>query len=518
MATKNPSIPIPIPIQGQRADLDRKDVPLGAAGVLQNWICREGKFQVRPGYRKSGTSLADIPTRMITYYNIKGEYSTVVGTLAHWYLWNLSTLDWTDITDPTNPLHGIDLITTQRFRTFMKDTPPVNYLVGVNGWTDVPKKWDGVSAYYEDVAGSPPLAKTIAVSFNRMLLGNYKDGLVEYPLGITVSALNDFESGWLSTQTVNLMDTNGPIIAMREMGPNLPIYKQDAIYVATGQAATDPFAFTLYYTGISGPVNGPAIVSLPNLHLFLGSDGMVYMFDGVTLSPISQAAQYHIQNTWDSAKSDQAFGFYDSRRQEVYFFYPDLDHDWPNQGIMINRTNGTVWPFKFDQLMLTCGMQLKTELNITIAQMTQPLSTYTEALGTLGYVRDTLWLGNYDGQIIEESGNGDDDQPIPFDMELGLVSPDPQGRDYFTVIESEHLFPRATASQLVYITLGYSDSGEEPVDEALGAGEIDIGNPGPYVLGHAETSRMFTMKMAGEATEEVQWRGSFLSGVKRGGR
>ncbi len=517
MATKNPSIPIPIPIQGQRADLDRKDVPLGAAAVLKNWIHREGKFQVRPGYHSVGDALADRPTRMVTYYNILGHYSTVVGTLGHWYLWNLSTLNWTDITDPTNPLHGTSL-TTQVFHTFMMGTPPVNYLVGVNGWTDAPKKWDGSSQYYEDVLGSPPQAKCIAVNFNRMLLGNYKSGGVEYPLGITVSALNDFESGWLSTQTVLLVDTNGPIVAMRAMGANLPIYKQDAIYVATGQAAYDPFAFTLYYTGISGPVNEPAIVSLPTLHLYLGFDGMVYMFDGVTLSPISQAAQYHILNTWDAAKSEKAFGFYDSRRQEVYFFYPDLNHEWPNRGIMINRTNGTVWPFEFNQLMPTCGMQLKTELNITIAEMIEPLSTYTAALDTLGYVRNTLWLGDQSGQVIEESGNEDDGQPIPFDMELGLVSPDPQSRDYFTVIESEHLFPRAAASQTIDITLGYSDSGEVPVDEALGAGEIDIGNSGPYVLGHAETSRLFTMKMAGEATEEVQWRGSFLSGVKRAGR
>src|SRR5271157_6021122 len=175
MATTNPSIPIPIPIQGQRADLDRKDVPLGAAFLLENWICREGKFQVRPGYQALGTALADQPTRMITYYNSLGNFSTVVGTLAHWYLWNLSTLDWTDITDPANPLHG-DNSVRQRFRTFLTGTPPINYLVGVNGYSDNPKKWDGVSQYYADVGGSPPKANCIAVSFNRMLLGNYAAG------------------------------------------------------------------------------------------------------------------------------------------------------------------------------------------------------------------------------------------------------------------------------------------------------------------------------------------------------
>lgn len=515
MATITPTIAIPVPSKGQRADLDRKDVPLDSASILSNWIYRQGKFQVRPGYVDVGEALSDRPTRMVTYYNSAGHYDTIVGTVGHWYLWNLSALGWTDITDPTNPLHGTSA-TTQRFRTFMMGTPPVNYVIGVNGWDDKPKKWNGISDYYEDVAGNPPYAKCIAVSFNRMLLGNYKAGGFEYPMGVDVSAFNDFESGWLSTQSVILMDTSGPIIAMREMGSIVPIYKQDAIYVASGQAATDPFAFTLYYTGISGPVNGPAIVSLPNLHLFLGTDGMVYMFDGVSITPVSPAVQYHIQITWDSSKADRSFGFFDSRRQEVYFFYCDLDHEWPNQGIIINKTSGTVWPISFDQLMVTCGMQLKTELNITIAEMIYPLDTYTDALDSLGYVRNTLWLGEYSGPIIEEYGTDDIGQPIPFNAELGLVSPDSSSRDYYTVVESEHLFLKSENSQTVDITLGHSDSGENPVDETLGAGQLDIGDDGPYIVGHDDTSRLFTLKISGEGTEAVQWRGSFLSGVRRG--
>jgi hypothetical protein len=490
-------------------------VPLGSAAVLQNWICREGKFQVRPGYRTVGDALADRPTRMITFYNAAGYYDTIVGTIAHWYLWNLGTLNWVDITDPANPLTGGDL-TSQRFRTFMKGTPPINYVVGVNGWDDKPKKWDGSSQYYKDMGGSPPYAKCIAVNFNRMLLGNYKAGNVEYPMGVTVSAFNDFESGWLSTQTVILSDTSAPIMAMREMGPNTSVYKQDAIYVAAGQAAIDPFNFTLYYTGISGPVSGPAIVSLPNLNVHLGNDGQLHMFDGVSLSPLPPSVAYHIQNTWDPSKAYRAFGFYDSRRQEIYFFYADLDHEWPNQGIMVNKINGTVWPLTFGQLMPTCGMQLKTEVNLTIAEMTEPLSFYTSALDTLGYIHNTLWLADESGRVIEERGTDDAGDPIPFDLKLGLITPDPDSRDYLTIIESEHLFPRAAANQPVDITLGYSDSGEDPVDESLGAGQIDIGEEGPYIIGHEETSRLFTLKIAGEGTEEIQWRGSFISGVQRG--
>ncbi len=489
---------------------------MGSASLLNNWIYREGKFSVRPGYRGTGDTLSGRPSRMITYYNALGHYDMVVGTETHWYLWNLGILGWTDLTDPANPLTG-DGNTTQRFRTFMKGSPQVNYLIGVNGWGDAPKKWDGVSTYYEDVAGSPPKSKCMAVSFNRMLLGNYISGGLEYPMNVDVSAFNDFESGWGATQTVVLSETSGPLIAMREMGANIHIYKRDAIYVAVGQAAIDPFNFTAYYTGISGPVSGLAVVSLPNIHLFLAEDGMVYMFDGITLSPLSQSIQYHILNTWDASKSDKSFGFYDSRRQEVYFFYPGPDETWPVQGIIINKTNGTAWPISFDYIRPTCGMQLKTELNITIAEMTEPLNTYNQSLDSLGYIRNSLWLGNYGGEILEEYGNDDLGQPIPFDVELGLISPNPNSRDYFTVVESEHLFSKSPVSpQVVNVTLGHSDSGEDPEDEDLGPGQLNVGADGPYIVGHEDTSRMFTMKLDGDALTSIQWRGSLISGTQRG--
>jgi hypothetical protein len=515
MSTSNPSVNIPLPINGQRCDLDQRDVQPDSLYYSRNWVYRDGKFKVRPGLAAYGNSLGEVPLAFYQYDHSDTHRRTVVSSLTKW--WNLSAINvWTDITDPTHPLTGT-YTTSPNFRVFYK--AGVSYLLGVNGYADAPKKWDGTSATYDDIAGSPPNAKCIACGPDRVLLGNLSYSGETYPLQIDVSAFNDFDSGWLTVQTVNLAETSGQIIEMRELGNlNIVIYKSDAIYVAIPQAQIYPYAFQLVQTGIKGPANSRCVVSTPFGQIYLSFDGNVYLFNGSYVTPLGKAIQAHMITNADLDHLDTAWGYYDPRRQMVFFIYRLPGVKEPQEGICVDLlNNNAVWPISWANLRMTAGWGGLLESNILIKDMVEPLSYYTAALQDLTWLYTKTLFADQSGQIYleDDTYTTDGDDPIPFSLETGLFNNSQDGRRWITIQEMEHFFVTAADEQRICIELGKSNYGENPTYTP--AQIIDIGAGGPYVTSYRDTSRLTSLKIYGNATQAIAgWRGSVANGIPRG--
>jgi len=511
MATSNPGIQIKPPFGGQMSGRDLMDIPEGYARTALNWLKRGGGFQIRPGYSQIGSSLGNRACGVVQYDHHLGHRFTVVGTTDKWWHWNLTDLAWIDITEGGNGLTGSET-TSQVFRVFYKSN--MAYLLGVNGYTNAPKKWDGVTAVYDDIAGSPPKAKCMAVNNNRLLLANTYTTQANVHQ-VDVSAFNDFEAGWGGTvQLVNLMDTPGEIVEMRELG-NLEtaIYKTDAIYVAVAQANLSPFFFELRAPSIQGPISPRCVVSTPNLHIFMGRNGGLWQFDGIHVTPLPDLFRQHIINTADLGALNRSFGWYDGVNGEIWFVYRGSGSANPNLGLVINVSDMTAWPVSFANFRPTAGLGAEIEENIRIGDMVLPLSGYSTPLSDMSHLYFKTALVGHTGDVVEEGGYTDKGDAIPFDLETGMQSPS-DAKAYFTAAEVDSLFARTSASQAVEVKLGSSVDGSDPAYTSLGS--VDVGNVGPYSLGARLTSRLFSLRIMGNATQPVKWRGSTVNGVIRG--
>lgn len=512
MATIAPPITIPIPVQGKRADLDRLAVPPEGAYDLENWILdKDGRFVSRRGFTAFGSSVSERPTGYVQYFNKDGSLKLVKGTNEGWFSYNIGTDDWDDITAGGNELTA-SAVQFQVFRVFQKAGETL--LIGTNE-ADALKKWDGDAATYSDLAGSPPRAKAMMSIFDRLVLGNLLSGGTISPVAIDVSANKDPESGWASVLTLLLADTTGSIVTMQEIG-NLQgvIYTTDSIHRLVAQGDVEPFRQELIQAKIKGPASPACVVEVEEgLHLYLAADASLRRFDGTAVRIFSKAAHAHIAGTADEDKLNRSWGAFDRDTRLAYFVYVPPGGTNPSQGVAVDVDSGAIYPIRFTTLRPSAGAFVTIESGVTIGELVGTIGEQEGVIGDYATTVRRFIVGEVGGQSLENKGTQDDGVDIPLTYESGL-NPLGEIRRYKDVQESEHLFAKAAGAQTVDISIGSSEGGENPTYET--AQSIDIGNAGPYILGHRLAGKMFSMKIEASASQEVPWRGSVANVVNRG--
>jgi hypothetical protein len=455
----------------------------------------------------------------IEYKHIDGSKRFVMATVDGWFQYTAATETWTDITEAGNPLTG-SRANEQVFRVFPMSG--VTTLIGVNG-QDAAKKWDGTSATYEDLDGSPPIGKCIAVAFNRVMMANLLSGPGESPYGIDVSAVNNPESGWGGDNVALLADTPGEIVVMLEMGNLLTaIHKKDATYVAVASPSLYPFTYELKQAETKGPVSALAALKLSDaLHIWLSDDGSIQRFDSITVSSVSRSAQVHIQRTMNRDHMAHAFGFYDPRREEIWFFYPTLAAEEPYGGIILSKNNASIWPIKWSDIAMAAAARIDVSDSLTFGDLALAHTTFGEMEATFNELDTSLSrliFAGTDGQCYQETGHETDDNGTEIGLicETGFKTLSKNPKQYVQVDEVDHLFEPASAAQDVTIELGVSDDGRDPT--FTDSQTVDIGDDGPYVTEYRTEGRMVAMKMTADATQPVIWRGSAATGRVKGTR
>jgi len=475
----------------------------------RNMMLLDGRFVTRPGVARVNEALHGLVGRpnAVLQYNAQGEENRIVATTASGMMhFDQLALQWVDVTEPGNELTGGIHAQMRVFEYF-----GVPWVIVVNG-ADHPKCWDGATATYGDVGGSPPHGSCIAVASNRVVIGS---GLELY-----VSGINNFNA-WYD-QLIRLADTPGDLVTLMELGAlSFVAYKEDAIYlISATPSAAAPFRGDLKAAWIPGPVSPAALCSLPDgSHCYLGRDGAVYVFNGVAPQSMGRAIQAYINQTADFNRIDRTFVFWDHDYKQLWICYVGLGSEWPNLALIIQYPEMTVWPQVWQDLRFTAGKQLQLYHSTRIGEVSARCGDVELTFGDFATRWSNIMLLSYDsvaggGDSYQLDGTTDDGSPIAWEWETGFSNlGDPR---YKTVLTVDHLVAQTAIAQSMMARLGVSDNGEARTltEERT----LALESARRKRSAHRATGRWFSLVCSGYASKEVQWAGASAHVEIRGER
>lgn len=406
---------------GVREDLNPAMLPDGVLLDSTNYLVRRGVGQTRPGY--TSALLAPDAKRVIGI-GIRGTRNQtsniIIATTDHTYTWDGST-----VTDSTGSGWSVSA-NNQHVRMVTFSQGGVDYALTINE-ANALREWNG-SGNFTATAGSPPAGRDLTIAGNRVIIA-YP---ATFPHRIRWSGFND-RTVWGASAYADLLDTPGSIIAARAFGPNtFGVYKDDAIYLATLQAAVEPFQFQ-FIARAPGPASPASLVDALGVHYWLGEDYAIYKFDGASPKVVSTGLARTISKHMDFANRDQMFGFpwFSQDERELWFFYPTRVGTF--NAVSYNIGNDAVNHHKFPHV-ITAAMDWKmqsttmsiddlTSVSATIDGLDASSSTIDNLDATSGATRAVLF-GDSTGTVFTFGPYHEDNgTAIDWSFTHGWVSP-----------------------------------------------------------------------------------------------
>ena len=497
MPTSLPLVPCLPSKGGIRRDLSRLEAAWDFYPDCENVIYHRGEFRVRLGLAKFGDTLGQRPVGMVSYPCEDEQARLVVLTDTGMAHYDIGDGTWTDLTDPDNLLTG-GAGNLGVFRVFLGGVSLLT--IAVNG-KDEPVVWENEdAAHYRKLdCETPRTALCQVVCGDRLVFGNIRELAAN---GIDFSAFNDPDHGWGSNELL-LGDTPGDIVAMREFG-NLAfvVYKSDATYIGKATGGPETFAFELKSAYNVGPVGPNAVLSMgEGLHLYLGSDGGVYKFDGVQPVVLSEPLRVYIAQRLDRARMGRSFAFMDPETNLAWFLFPVKGSDEINSAVVVDLAGGAAWPMRWPDRGLSCGIAAQAQSGIRIGDLPR-ICDMTMTFGELVSAVPAVILGGVDGQCYRESGYTDDSDAIPFFFETG-DKPLGNMTALNPVTHSTHRFKPTASAQVVGFEIGVSVDGESL--EWEGEQTFDLSELGAHELGHRVSGLTYALRFSGQATQPVTW-------------
>jgi hypothetical protein len=312
-------------VGGAVSDLPELLIPAGMVRRSQNMLPRFGRLMTRPGLARAlQTGLGARGIGGITYKTATGAARIVASTRTKWFKKDATT--WTDIT-PAGQLAATD-DDHQRYVMFPTGTPQTNLLIGVNN-VDTPKKWDGATATFGDLGGSPPIARDVLTTDNYVVLLNVVEAGNRFTTRIRASATNNPES-WPATFSWDLPSGGDEIVGGRTLSrTSFAVYKEDSQWVGIQAPGTLPFRFERVDEK-PGPVSPAAIVADGRYHYYLGTDVRVYRFNGLAAEPVTDALDREFLRLMRGTSRRRSFGLRRRDDGSIWFIFPsgaeDADH------------------------------------------------------------------------------------------------------------------------------------------------------------------------------------------------
>lgn len=222
---------------------------------------------------------------------------------------------WSDISKAGGYLGGVD--SRWRFSQF----------------GDVSIAADGVSPLqfsasgaFADISGAPKARLVETVSGFVVIAATEDTTYGVSPDRWWCSALYDY-ADWapaLSTQctTGRLVDTPGPITALRRLGGDLVAYKDRAMYLGRYVGTPVVWQWTLI-PGEIGTPSGDSVVDIGSAHIFVGPDD-IYLFDGSRPQAVGGAIK-----EWFFARLNASYRYkvqlaHDRTKSLVRIYYPSI--------------------------------------------------------------------------------------------------------------------------------------------------------------------------------------------------
>lgn len=211
--------------------------------------------------------------------------------------------------------------------------PSVNWLVFTNG-IDVLQRFDGTSV--EPVPGTPSsgntVCKAVALYKNFLFLINTNEGGTYRPQRARWSALADFIT-WPANNFVDMVDTEDQAICAYPLGPYLIIYKTVTIVrVSFLGLATKTFNFDNVIS-TEGVNSVQSVVVLEKEHIFFGQGGVFGYKGGMEVTELGEKVWEMLFGTdseLNPSFANRVIGMYIHDLNEVWFHYPDVNSEYPN--------------------------------------------------------------------------------------------------------------------------------------------------------------------------------------------
>jgi hypothetical protein len=313
-----------IQIQGFAPDAD--PTTPGIITVCDGWIPTQKGM--RTAYEPITTGYGALPSACkgaVLARLVDGSVRIIAGTATN--LYDVESGTWVEISKTT------DVYATAAGRWRFAQIG--NATVAVN-WYDVPQV-SITSGDFADLANAPKakyICATKSTSGEFLMLGATDDTAVTITGG---PAANDQNRVWwsgignyttwapsLSTEagTLQLVDTPGPITALKALGEYIVAYKEKAVYVGSYQGNVIQWGFRNVSDDI-GALSNECVVVAGTSHYFISIDN-VYRFSGDIPIPVGDPIKTWFFSDFDSDKSDQVVSLFDRYRSLVYWFYPSI--------------------------------------------------------------------------------------------------------------------------------------------------------------------------------------------------
>lgn len=508
---------VPTPTGGVRGDASPNELPANCLYDAQNMIFRNGRFQSRRGASTFGPGT---PGDYVIGSQVLGATSgfglgyggpavsdvLVVGTKSDWrsYSGTWSSSLSGSACSPCN--HWV-------FRVFPQGGAP--YVIGCN---DVDRARKYQTGTVSNLAASAPIARCAMVLAERVVLFNLQttagySGAVG-STAFACSAFQDCTSGYGTELNGFLRDTPGDIVGALEAGNLIGyVYKSDAIVALIAQGASDPFRAEWRSIGNVGPANVRAILALQDgSHMFLGTDGAVYVFDGTTPRPLGGSTiQKLITKLADQDLTylqSRAHAVYNETLNEATFFFKGRGTNVVG-GITINLTSGAAWPMSWG-----FGAQ-----DITAAAF--------EPIAQLSNKRQMMYFYGSSGTSYRENDGDftDGGTAIPVSWKTPISDGGIPDR-WKTMVDVTHLFqlgaddpdwPVSSGSDTINVAVETSDSAAIAVG-ASQALAVAYGSAGPFITDHRDTALQHGLSYSGSISYPISYNGAVVSVAVRGGR
>jgi hypothetical protein len=294
---------------GVREDVNPITIPDGHLLSSLNWLTRRGVGRPRPGYLQVGTQMS--PAERIIGIGFRGSplagNNTILHTTNKAWFWNGSTLD-----DRTGTF------TTSQADDQVRMVPYVSsgttWLTRINA-ANAMDKWNG-TGNFQNVAAAPAGVDITAVGPYLMVA---RAGGDDY--AVQWNSFNDIDD-WPAINIARLVDTPGKVVAVRALSPlSVAVYKEDAVYLGTIQAAQTAFQFQLI-SQTSGPVSAAAVCAAQGSHYWLGENLAFFKFDGGTVTPFTTAISATVLTNFNVSNKGQTHSaMLDRDSSEIWFWY-----------------------------------------------------------------------------------------------------------------------------------------------------------------------------------------------------
>jgi hypothetical protein len=176
-----------------------------------------------------------------------------------------------------------------------------------------------------DFADTPEMPKALVVEAvgQFILIGNYNDG-TDTVDGWACSAIGDYDEWTASVDTQcvygRLVDTPGPITALRRLGDYAIFYKAQSMYLARYVGAPSVWEFSLI-SDVIGAVSQEAVAKIGTVHYFLGDEDF-YAYDTASVQPIGKGIREWFNSDINNEYRNTVVSSHDRKNGIVYWFYP----------------------------------------------------------------------------------------------------------------------------------------------------------------------------------------------------